>query len=335
MIFITGATGFLGAHLLYHLLKANEDVLALKRPTGNLNYIKNIFRTYGEGEEKLIEKVRFIDGDVLDYQSLLEIDYPIERIYHLAAMVSFSPGDKEKVLTTNVYGTSNIINFALEKQIPEIVYVSSVAALDPLSEEQRVTEENFGNNPERNSNYAKSKFQSELEIWRGIEEGLKAIIINPSVILGPGLRADGPGKIFKTVKNGFKFYPSGTTGFVDVRDTCRAIMELVENKIYNERFILNEGNYSYKKLLGSIAYYYNVAPPNKRLKPMWTSFFYKLDWLKTFSTGTKRLITRELHRSMHNKSKFSNEKLKKRLNFDYIPIENTIQDSIDYLIESD
>ena len=335
MIFITGATGFLGAHLLYHLLKANEDVLALKRPTGNPNYIKNIFRTYGEEEEKLIEKVRFIDGDVLDYQSLLEIDYPIERIYHLAAMVSFSPADKAKVLTTNVYGTSNIVNFALEKQIPEIVYVSSVAALDPLSEKQRITEENFGNNPERNSNYAKSKFQSELEIWRGIEEGLKAVIINPSVILGPGLRADGPGKIFKTVKNGFKFYPSGTTGFVDVRDTCRAIMELVENKIYNERFILNEGNYSYKKLLGSIAYYYNLAPPNKKLNPMWTSFFYKLDWLKTFSTGTKRLITKELHRSMHNNSRFSNEKLKKRLNFDYIPLENTIQDSIDYLIESD
>ena len=335
MIFVTGATGFLGAHLLYHLLKANEEVLALKRPTGNLSYIKNIFSTYGEGEEKLIDKVRFIDGDVLNYQKLLEIDHPIERIYHLAAMVSFSPGDKEKVLTTNVYGTSNIVNLALEKQIPEIVYVSSVAALDPLGEDQRIEEENFGNNPERNSNYAKSKFQSELEIWRGIEEGLKAVIVNPSVILGPGLKTDGPGRIFKTVRKGFGFYPSGTTGFVDVRDTCRAIMELVQRNFYNERFIVNEGNYSYRKLLGSIAYYYNVTPPNKKLKPTWTSFFYKLDWLKTFLTGANRLITRELHRSMHNKSKFSNDKLKTRLNFDFIPIEKTIQDSIDYLIESD
>ncbi|MGM0497451.1 MAG: SDR family oxidoreductase [Bacteroidota bacterium] len=335
MIFVTGATGFLGAHLLFHLLKANEEVLALKRPTGNLDYIRDVFRTYGEGEEELLEKVQFVDGDVLDYQSLLNIDYPVERIYHLAAMVSFLPRDKEKLLTTNVYGTSNVVNFALEKKIPEIVHVSSVAALDPINEEQRITEENFGNNPERNSNYAKSKFQSELEIWRGVEEGLKAIVVNPSVILGPGMKVDEAGKIFKTVRRGFGFYPSGSTGFVDVRDTCQLIMEIVQNGMYNERFIVNEGNYSYRKLLGSIAHYYNVALPNKKLNPAWTNLFYRLDWLKTFLTGTKRLITKELHRSMHSRTKFSNEKIKTRLNFDFIPIEKMIQDSIDYLIESD
>ena len=335
MVFITGATGFLGAHLLFHLVKANEEVLALKRPTGNLDYIRDVFRTYGEGEEKLLEKVQFVDGDVLDYQSLLNINYPIERIFHLAAMVSFVPADKEKVLTTNVYGTSNVVNFALEKQIPEIIYVSSVGALDPVSEEHTITEENFGNNPERNSNYARSKFQSELEIWRGVEEGLKAIVVNPSIILGPGMKDDGPGKIFKAVKKGLGFYPAGVTGFVDVRDTCRVILELMRNGVFNERFIVNEGNYSYKKLLSRIASDYNVSPPAKQLRPMWTSLFYKLDWLKTFLTGTKRLISKELHRSMHSKSKFSNAKVKSELNFDFIPIEQTLQDSIEFLIETD
>jgi nucleoside-diphosphate-sugar epimerase len=333
MIFVTGATGFVGAHMLYHLVKADNEVLALKRPTSDTNYIKSVFRTYGEGEETLLNKVQFVDGDVLDYQELLEIDYHIDRIYHLAAMVSFSPRDKEKVLKTNVYGTSNIVNFALEKQIPEIAFVSSVAALDSLNEEQRITEENFGNNPERNSNYAKSKFQSELEIWRGVEEGLKVYVVNPSVILGPGLKVDGPGRFFKAIEKGMGYYPAGITGFVDVRDTCRVLMELVKNDVSNERFIVNEGNYSYRKLFNLIASMYQKKFADKELKPSWTKMLYKLDWLKTFFTGKDRLITRELHRSMHNKAKFSNEKVRSTLKFEFMPIEQTIQDSIENLID--
>jgi nucleoside-diphosphate-sugar epimerase len=333
MIFVTGATGFVGAHMLYHLVKADKKVLALKRPSSDTNYIKQVFQTYGDGEEALLDKVKFVEGDVLDYQELLDIEYPIERIYHLAAMVSFSKRDREKMMKTNVYGTSNIVNFALEKGIPEVAFVSSVAALDPLNEEQRITEENFGNNPERNSNYAKSKFQSELEIWRGVEEGLKAYIINPSVILGPGLKADGPGRFFKTIEKGLGFYPTGITGFVDVRDTCRIMLSLVDNDIYNERFIVNEGNYSYRKLFNLIAKVYQKKFADKELKPSWTELLYKLDWFKTFLTGRDRLITKELHKSMHNKAKFSNEKIRSELKYEFMPIEQTIQDSIEHLIE--
>jgi nucleoside-diphosphate-sugar epimerase len=333
MIFVTGATGFVGAHMLYHLVKADNEVLALKRPKSDTNYIKSIFRTYGEGEDTLLDRVKFVEGDVLNYQGLLDIDYPVDRIYHLAAMVSFAPRDKEKVLKTNVYGTSNIVNFALEKQIPEIAFVSSVAALDPLNEEQRITEENFGNNPERNSNYAKSKFQSELEIWRGVEEGLKVFVVNPSVILGPGLKADGPGRFFRAIKKGMGFYPAGITGFVDVRDTCRVLMELVNNDISNERFIVNEGNYSYRKLFKLIASMYQKKFADKELKPSWTYLLYKLDWLKTLLTGKDRLITRELHKSMHNMAKFSSEKVRSALKYEFMPIEQTIQDSIENLID--
>jgi len=333
MIFVTGATGFVGVHMLYHLVKAGNDVLALKRPTSDVNYIKQVFRTYGKGEDALLDKVVFVSGDVLDYQGLLDIEYSIDRIYHLAAMVSFSRRDREKLLKTNVYGTSNIVNFALEREIPEIAFVSSVAALDPLNEEQSITEENFGNKPERNSNYSKSKFQSELEIWRGVEEGLKVYIINPSVILGPGLKADGPGRFFKAIEKGMGFYPMGITGFVDVRDTCRVLMELVSNDVSNERFIVNEGNYSYRKLFNLIASIYQKKFADKELKPSWTKLLYKLDWLKTFFTGKDRLITKELHKSMHNKARFSSEKIRSTLKYEFIPIEQTIQDSIENLIE--
>ncbi len=333
MIFVTGSTGFVGAHMLYHLVKAGSEVLALRRPASDINYIKSVFRTYGEDEDTLLDEVNFVEGDVLDYHGLKELDYSIDRIYHLAAMVSFSPRDKEKVLKTNVYGTSNIVNFALEKQIPEIAYVSSVAALDPINEKQRITEEHFGNNPERNSNYAKSKFQSELEIWRGVEEGLQVYVVNPSVILGPGLKADGPGRIFKAIEKGMGFYPTGITGFVDVRDTCRVMMDLVTNNISNERFIVNEGNYSYNKLFNLIASMYQKKFADKELKPSWTKLLYKLDWLKTLFTGKDRLITRELHRSMHHKARFSNEKIRSELKYEFMPIEQTIQDSIENLIE--
>jgi len=333
MNFVTGSTGFLGAHLLYHLIRRGEEVVALKRPSSNLEYIRQVFQTYDPEADKLLNKVNWVNGDVLDYQELLNIDYPIERIYHLAAMVSFDPSDKKRLLQTNVWGTSNIVNFALEKQISDIVFVSSVAALDPVNENQRITEDKFGNNPERKSTYAQSKFQSELEIWRGIEEGLRAVIVNPSVIIGPGMKNEGPAKVFRSVKNGLRFYPQGTTGFVDVRDTCRVIMELVSNECFNERYIVNEGNYSYKKLFRIIASIYGKQPPNKELKPFITNLFYRLDWLKTFLARTKRIITKELHRSMHGKSKFSNEKVKQQLKYEFIPIEESVRDTITHLIE--
>ena len=333
MNFVTGSTGFLGAHLLYHLMRRGENVVALKRPSSDLGYIRQVFQTYTAEADNLFDKIKWVNGDVLDYQGLLDIDYPIERIYHLAAMVSFDPSDKKRLLQTNVWGTSNIVNFALEKQISDIVYVSSVAALDPVKENQRITEDKFGNNPERKSTYAKSKFQSELEIWRGIEEGLRAVIVNPSVIIGPGMKNEGPAKVFSAVKNGLRFFPQGATGFVDVRDTCRIMLELIDNECFNERYIINEGNYSYKKLFRIIASIYDKQPPDKELKPFWTDLFYRLDWVKSFLTRTDRLITKELHRSMHGKSKFSNEKVKQQLKCEFIPIEETIQDTISHLIE--
>lgn len=332
MIFITGATGFLGAHLLYHLLKENNEVLVLKRPESRIDYIRKIFTTYGKEVDKLFDKIQWMEGDVTDYASLIQIEQPIEKIYHLAAMVSFDPRDREKLLETNVLGTSNMIDFALERNISEFIHMSSVAALDPVKADQYVTEKQFGNNPERKSVYAESKFKSELEVWRGIEEGLKALILNPSVVIGPGMSGNSSGKIFSSIKNGLSFYPGGITGFVDVRDVCKIILELTEKEAYNERFIINEGNYSYRKLFAIIAHEYGIKEPTKRLKPYLSQLLYKLDWTKSALTGKKRILTKELHQSMHNKTLFSNDKLQKTLNHPFIPIEQTVQDTLKHLL---
>jgi len=330
MIFVTGGTGFIGAHFLYHLLNKGEEVLALRRHSSDVNYVKKVFSTYTNNYKPLLDKLTWAEGDIEDYYLLLRHLDQVNVIFHLAALVSFDPGDRYKMLATNVRGTSNIVNAALEKGVPHLVYLSSVGALDPVKKEDYTTESNFANNPKRASRYSASKFKSELVVWRGIEEGLNALIVNPSVVLGPAIPKKGTGKILTNIQKGLRYYPAGITGFVDVRDVCKATLSLYNKQIFNERFILSEGNYSYKKILQLLSNEYGNNPPEKILSSKLTSLAWKLEWLRSKIFGGKPRISKEIHNSAHNQVYFSNEKVKERLQYEFIPIEQTIKDTVAY-----
>mgnify|MGYP000093600727 CR=1 FL=1 len=327
MIFVTGGTGFVGAHLLRHLVEEDQRIVALKRPTGDTGYTRRVFETYSGDAGNLFHRIDWVEGDVLDYMSLEKPMEGADRVYHAAAMVSFDPGKREAVLQTNIRGTANVVNAALEQGVSRIVYVSSVAALDPPKEDHPIDEQQFGNLPTRYSAYAESKFQGELEIWRGVEEGLQALVVNPSVIMGPLAPADGPGGFFHAIRGGLPFYPGGITGFVDVRDVCRAITELTAKDLFNERFILSRDNYSYRYVFETIARVLNVKPPRRRLHPALTATGWRLEWLRAKLTGSPPRLTREMHQSAHRQVAFSNRKLKEAIGFQYTPIEQTIADT--------
>jgi nucleoside-diphosphate-sugar epimerase len=330
MIFVTGGTGFVGAHLLYHLASRKEKVLALKRKTSNTNYTKAVFGVYEEDPGELFERIEWVDGDVLDYESLTEYTRQADTIYHVAAMVSFESSNQRQMLHTNVQGTTNVVNAALENGVERLVYVSSVAALDPAKGEQPVDEQQFGNFPARYSAYAESKFQSELEVWRGVEEGLPALVVNPSIIIGPMVPLQGPGGLFKSLRKGMGYYPGGVTGFVDVRDVVRAMLELSDRKVINDRFILSEGNHSYQEMFRLIASAFHSKVPKKKLPPWVTAMAWRLEGLRAGLMGDSPRITREIHESAHRRVYFSNEKLVHSLDYQFIPIEQSVEDTVTF-----
>lgn len=331
MIFFTGGTGFIGAHFLYHLMKKGEEVIALHRKNSDLEYVKNIFKYYESESLSLFDKIRWIEGDVTDYPFLVQNISHVDAIFHLAAMVSFNPKDYYRLMEINTKGTENIVNLAIEKDIPHLVYLSSVGALDPGKKGEKITEDDFGNNPKRMSKYAESKFKSELEVWRGIEEGLKAVIVNPSIVLGPGVPEEGAAKIFQKIRKGLKYYPEGITGFIDVRDVCKATLDLYYRGILNDRFILSEGNHSYKEIFELIAENYELRAPDKLLNPRLTGFAWRAERIRQKLFRGNPVITREMHNSMHNQVYFSNNKIREKLGYDFIPIAKTIEDTVSFL----
>ena len=185
MIVVTGGTGLVGAHLLYDLCKKHEHVRALKRQNSDLKQVKKTFFYYSHDAENLFQKIEWVNADVTDYFSLEDAFKDAKQVYHVAAMVSFHEKDNRKMMEINVKGTANVVNAALHHKIEKLCYVSSIAALGRPDANELATEETPWKDSDKSTAYSISKYKAELEVWRGIEEGLNAVIVNPSVILGP------------------------------------------------------------------------------------------------------------------------------------------------------
>lgn len=335
MIFVTGGTGLVGAHLLFELTNAGKKVKALKRETSNLGQVLKIFSYYTEQPHELYSMIEWVNGDILDYFSIEEALKGVTEIYHCAAVVSFSLADRNKIIQNNVRGTSNIVNAAIENGVRKICHVSSVAALGHLPGGVPVTEEIAWLPSERVSGYSKSKFLSETEIWRGIEEDLDAVIVNPSVILGPAGWETGSPRIFKTVFKGLPFYTRGVTGYVDVKDVARAMVELMEPSIFdsvkNQRYILNAENISFVDLLSQIACALGKPAPK---------YFASDVMLKIACTAAAfagRLlckpasITREITLGLNEINRYDGSKITRIMGFSYTPISNSIKQTAAFL----
>jgi len=327
MILVTGGTGFVGAHLLYELLSKGKKVKALIRKNSNLDLITKIFSYYSNDYPELLSQIDWIKGDVNDILSLDEAMSGIRQIYHCAAVVSFETKDKQRMVKTNTIGTANVVNIALKHTVEKLCYVSSIAAIGRTENDDLITEETAWKSSDRNSNYAKSKYAAEREVWRGIEEGLNAVIVNPSVILGPGDWASGSSKIFKTMWDGTKFYTKGINGFVDVRDVAMIMHLLMENAVVNQRFILSSENLSYQNVFTKIREAFNEKPPYIEAEKWMLNMAWRIEWLKSMLLHTNPLITKETVKTSQNKYFYSSDKIKKLLSIDFIPMDKCINDT--------
>ena len=325
MILVTGGTGFLGAHLLYHLTLAGKEIRALKRGHSSLKLVNKIFSYYTKTPDILLSKIEWVTGDVLDLFSLQEAFIGVKKVYHTAAVVSFEPGEKKQMLHTNVAGTANVVNVALEKKIDKLCYVSSIAALGRSSDKKPISEHTHFSTSETPSTYAISKYEAEREVWRGIHEGLNAVIVNPSVILGPGNWNTGSAKLFQTIYNGLKFYTKGVNGFVDVNDVARVMMLLMESDVAGEQFLVTAEDVSYHQLFTMMAEVLKVKPPKREAGVFLSTMYWRLLAIKSLVTGKNPTVTKETAQTAQQVFHYDNGKLLKHLDFQYMPVEESVK----------
>ena len=335
MIFVTGGTGLIGSHLLYKLVSAGNPVKALKRKTSNLQQVLKIFAYYHKKPEQLFNQIDWVDGDILDYFGLEKMLAGVEEVYHCAAIVSFSRKERKKMIQNNVEGTENMVNAALENGVKKFCHVSSVSALGANQNGYSTDELTNWIPTKRVTGYSQSKFFSETEIWRGIEEGLNAVIVNPSIVLGPGNWEAGSSRLFKTVWDGLIFYTKGVTGFVDVKDVVKVMVKLMEDENFesckNQRYLLNAENLGYHELFSQIAHALNKPAP----KYFASRFIMELAWRGTFVYGliTKNTpaISRETAVAANSKIRFDGTKITRTIDFDYSSVADSIKQTAFYL----
>jgi len=325
MILVTGGTGLLGSHLLLELAQSGRKVRALKRKSGDTGMVKKVFSYYVEDADLLLKNIEWFEGDLLDFGSMGDALEGIDEIFHAGAVVSFYPSDHKAMLKVNIDGTANLVNLALEKQIKKFCYVSSVATLGRADNDGLTDEETHWRVSGKNSCYAISKYGAEREVWRGIEEGLNAVIVNPSVILGPGFWNDNSG-MFRLVWEGLKYYTTGVNGYVDVRDVSSAMIRLMDSNLFSQRFIVSADNVSYQQIFSLMAKYLNKPAPSMNVQPFLTHIAWRVEAARSFIMKTKPEVTKEMATTTSQKYYYSSEKIRKTIDFKFRPVEESIKD---------
>ena len=320
-ILVTGGTGLVGTHLLLKLIHQGKSVRAIYRNENSLTKAKLIFSYYQQAS--VFEQIEWFKADILDIRDMEEAILGCNIIYHCAAMISFHPKDAKQMYEINVRGTKNLVDVCLEnKEIQSFVYVSSTAAVGrniyDITTEEQVWDKNDA------SNYSVSKKQAEIEVWRGAEEGLNVVIVNPCIIVGPGNWNEGSSKLFQKIYQGLSYYTPGANAFVDVNDVVDCMIELEKRKIYNERFLLIGENMSYKNFFDLLAQNLNVTAPQKLAKKWQAVLMSYFESFRTFLTGSYPIITSETVKSSYQNTSYSNAKIVKEIGFSFTPISQSI-----------
>ena len=327
MILVTGGTGLVGAHLLLHLIENDDSIRAIYRKADTLEKTKSLFKLYQK--EHLFTKIDWVQADVIDVSSLAIAFKNIDYVYHCAGLISYNPDDEDLLRKVNIEGTANIVNFCIEFQIKKLCHVSSIAALGNLvSNEKQITEATEWNPEIEHSDYAISKYGAEMEIWRGQQEGLNVVIVNPGVIFGPGFWNQGSGLFFTKIKKGFPFYTNGSTAYVGVTDVVKIMIQLMKSNIVGERFTVIAENVTFKNVIFSIAENLKVSKPTFEAKPWILSIAWRIDCLVSFLFRTKRKLSKHSANSLHSSDFISNEKIKNTLNYEFQSINSVIKEVI-------
>ena len=316
MTFVTGGTGFIGTHLLRELIKRHEKVRALKRTNSRILL-----------EEEISQQIEWIEGDLLDVSSLEDGMKDCDEVYHCAATVRFLPKDRDRLMRTNIEGTANVVNTSLDNKVRKLIHVSSVAAVGRSRDDEIVDENTPWENGKHNSNYAISKFLAEREVWRGVAEGLNAVIMNPSLVMGAGNWDDGPPQMFTRIWKGLFIYTEGGTGVVAVDDVVNLMILVMKSEISGERFIVNAEHWSFKDLFFLIADQLKVKRPWLNAQPWMMDLFWRGELIRQLFSGGKPIVSKEMARIALHWSRFDNSKIVNATHYQFMPVKTCIEET--------
>ncbi len=328
MILVTGATGLVGVHLLVKLMQEKQQVRALYRSENKKDHARKVFSYYLEEEKTpLFDTIDWVKGDITDIPSLTDAFEGVTYVYHCAAWITFNPKHYKNLRKVNIEGTANIVNLCLINKIKKLCYVSSIAALEEDPALPFIDETSEWNPETQKSVYAITKYGAEMEVWRGAQENLEVVIVNPGIIIGPGFFDGGSGFLFKRIYAGMNYYTSGTTGYVSVKDVITIMHQLMVGDHKNERYIVVAENLSYKDAFSKIAEALGKKVPTKEATSFLLHLAYYLELTSHYIFRTKRSIFKSSIRSALSNSIYRNDKVKKELNYSFEPIEKSIKET--------
>ncbi len=333
MILVTGGTGLVGSHVLYYLCKANQEVRALYRNEKKRALVKNVFSYYSENFEDLFNSINWVHSNLNDIPTLTDAFKDIDTVYHCAALVTFDPNRYHELRKSNIEGTANIVNLCISNAVSKICFVSSIAAVGDDSNGNPATEETPWNSDADNNIYAITKYGAELEVWRGTQEGVDAIIVNPGIIIGPGFWRSSSGSLIKRIYKGLKYYTEGVSGYIDIHDVVQAMIQLMNSPIRNERYILVEDHMSFKDFAVKVAETLQVKPPHKKATNFKLQIAWRLDWLNYFFKRKYRRLTKHNVRSITSNSYYNTAKIKSALSMRFKPIDKSITETCQYFLK--
>ncbi len=313
-ILVTGGTGLLGSYLLRELTNKGDTVKAIYR-----SLIPQWLELPANAQ------VDWIKGEIDDILFLEDVLEGVNEVYHCAGLVSFNPSRKDELLKVNVEGTANMVNASLARGVKKFVHVSSVSALGRKRDHMTVHEDVKWDDESGLSAYGNSKHLAELEVWRGMSEGMEAVIVNPTVILGYAGWEKGSAATFKNAWDEFPWYSGGTGGFVDAADVARAMHLLMKSDITGERFILSAENWAYRDLFNAMAKGFQKKPPHLKATKFLGGIVWRLEAIKKIFTGKDPLLTKDTAEIAQLHVNFNSEKIKKYLpGFSFRPLAETI-----------
>jgi dihydroflavonol-4-reductase len=328
MILVTGGTGLVGTHLLASLTQKHQKIRAIYRKSSNIEAVKQVFSYYFKDVSTQFLKIQWVEADIRDVTSLENIFQDVDYVYHVAALVSFNPKDYHAMRKINIEGTANVVNFSIAENVKKICFVSSIAAIDKAPKNCVIDEIGDWTVEGNNYGYAISKYGAEMEVWRGTQEGLDAVIVNPGIILGSGCWNTSSGKIFTNVSKGLKFYTEGVTGYVGVKDVVKSMTQLMNSDIKNERFILVSENKSLKDILFKVADELGKKRPTIKVTKLLSEIAWRILSVAKL-IGIQPTLTKQTASSIHNKFYFSNAKIKEAVGIEFEPIDEVIKEACD------
>ncbi len=329
MVLVTGGTGLIGSHLLFELAQSDLQIRAIYRNDKAIDKVLKLFQFYNDkNAESLFKKIEWVECDILDIITLDEVMKGCTKVYHCAAFISYHKQDFNQLMKVNREGTANIVNACLENNIEKLAYVSSTAAIGGSTIVDVVTETTKWKQDGEESGYAISKYSAEKEVWRGVEEGLDVVIVNPCVVIGAGDWNESSLTIFKTIEKGLKFYTNGANAFVDARDVAKILQQLMNSEIKNERYLCIGENAKFIDLFKLIAKRINQKAPSILVRPWLAGLTWRITALISLLTGKKSSITKQTSKSAFNTTKYSNEKVKTALNYQFYNLEEMVENAV-------